>query len=496
MSMMAKDVWATIWTDGKPTTPKIESASMTPYSSIWPDTIPVSSSVLADNIFACWWLTPSWNEQRRQVIDQAIQNYKAKNPEKYDAYMNQRQDYINSRNNWCDFDITHLKPYGANALSQTVLDSLNSIFSAQPYWHYANSFEVSSVVVDNIEDMFPNAFNPSTNELHYFDAIEDMIDYFFDNNLQSTHLVKVTLPPNVNFTGITQNGMPVNPPGVASTWSPALPLLEPDIEWRFWDAFYRHAAWGPVWQVVAHETGHNVQGWHTNEIPWGNSGPCIMNSSILGTSFSPFMRGRIWTAFSNVWPSWLGYTTHDCEQNTPLSIELYDFIPKLNRQTWAVDLHRTVVSQFNNQDFEVERSDNGLNWSSIEDCDIPGAWTTSNKFMYSCIHTTPSLWKNYYRLKSIDFDGNSWFSPIHTVILHSDISNAPLIQWSNMVWSWFVTMRLNNVQLTDEVFVYNIDGKIISKSYGSELYLSNLSKWLYIINIPSTWKTERFTVQY
>jgi len=44
-------------------------------------------------------LTPSGNEQRRQVIDQAIQNYKAKNPEKYDAYMNQRQDYINSRNN-------------------------------------------------------------------------------------------------------------------------------------------------------------------------------------------------------------------------------------------------------------------------------------------------------------------------------------------------------------------------------------------------------------
>ncbi|MFN8393469.1 MAG: choice-of-anchor B family protein [Bacteroidia bacterium] len=78
-----------------------------------------------------------------------------------------------------------------------------------------------------------------------------------------------------------------------------------------------------------------------------------------------------------------------------------------------VNLRWTTQSENNCQSFEIERSADGLAFSKIGE--VAGAGTSSLQHDYSSFDGSPLQGKSFYRIKQVDFDGNSQYSEIREV---------------------------------------------------------------------------------
>jgi hypothetical protein len=98
----------------------------------------------------------------------------------------------------------------------------------------------------------------------------------------------------------------------------------------------------------------------------------------------------------------------------PLPVELVSFTGMAfedhNRLEWI------TASEMNNDYFDIERSDDGINFFSIGRAD--GHGTTSMRNDYSFNDYSPIEGTNYYRLKQVDFNGSVTYSQIVTLEFH------------------------------------------------------------------------------
>jgi hypothetical protein len=77
----------------------------------------------------------------------------------------------------------------------------------------------------------------------------------------------------------------------------------------------------------------------------------------------------------------------------------------------------TTDSEWNNDYFEVEKSQDALHFSSLGT--VQGQGTTNSPTDYLFKDEQPVIGTNYYRLKQVDFDGTTTYSDIRTVVLES-----------------------------------------------------------------------------
>jgi hypothetical protein len=92
-----------------------------------------------------------------------------------------------------------------------------------------------------------------------------------------------------------------------------------------------------------------------------------------------------------------------------LPVELVAFEAKLTRNS-DVQLNWSTASEFNVNDFEVQYSDNGIDFSTI------GTVTAGNS-TYSFLHEKPASDVNFYRLKINNTDGKIEYSEIRVIYL-------------------------------------------------------------------------------
>ncbi|UOQ52418.1 T9SS type A sorting domain-containing protein [Hymenobacter cellulosivorans] len=97
--------------------------------------------------------------------------------------------------------------------------------------------------------------------------------------------------------------------------------------------------------------------------------------------------------------------------NRPLPVELTSF--SAARQAGAVLLKWATASEKNNDRFEVQRSADGQQYATIST--VQGAGTTSQGTSYATRDTEPLSGVSYYRLRQVDRDGTSSFSPVRVV---------------------------------------------------------------------------------
>ena len=94
--------------------------------------------------------------------------------------------------------------------------------------------------------------------------------------------------------------------------------------------------------------------------------------------------------------------------STPLPIELLSFegttIGTKNNLTWS------TASELNNDHFVLDRSSDGIIFSSI--ASLPGAGNSQQVTHYSLLDEHPIQGTNYYRLQQVDFDGTSTYSQV------------------------------------------------------------------------------------
>ena len=95
----------------------------------------------------------------------------------------------------------------------------------------------------------------------------------------------------------------------------------------------------------------------------------------------------------------LGYSKDGYDASLP--IELLFF--KATKNVDKISLSWATASELNFDYFDVEKSSDGSNFHSI--AHVKGNGTTNIRQDYSLDDEKPLLGKNYYRLKSVDFDG-------------------------------------------------------------------------------------------
>ncbi|MEQ1586599.1 MAG: T9SS type A sorting domain-containing protein [Cyclobacteriaceae bacterium] len=166
-----------------------------------------------------------------------------------------------------------------------------------------------------------------------------------------------------------------------------------------------------------------------------------------------------------------------------LPVTLLFFTGKVSKTD--IELNWASASELNFDFFDVEKSSDGTNFYSI--VKVKGNGTTTDRHDYSFNDEKPLIGKNYYRLKSVDFDGYTEY--FNVVVVDFDGQKGFSV-YPNPVQSVNeIKIELNFVpEYPLEVTLYNLSGRQLQRTMltGSSASLPvQLSSGMYIIRFNS-----------
>jgi hypothetical protein len=160
-----------------------------------------------------------------------------------------------------------------------------------------------------------------------------------------------------------------------------------------------------------------------------------------------------------------------------LTVELAKFEVKSSQKSAL--LMWTTATEKDNAYFDIQQSTNGTDFQTIGQ--VKGHGTTNTPQTYTFEHTTPSVNTHYYRLKQVDFNGTSTYSPVRSVLF------APSTRGGLVVKTALVHDALD-ISTSDEtstpLSIFNVSGQNIMnlKAQGEQrINVSALPVGLYII---------------
>jgi hypothetical protein len=171
----------------------------------------------------------------------------------------------------------------------------------------------------------------------------------------------------------------------------------------------------------------------------------------------------------------------------PVPVTLISFNAIVNN-TRTVQLQWKTTNEINNQKFIVEKSVDGVSFTTMSIVDAKGDVSTVN--IYSTIDTKPNEGINYYRLKQVDKNGKFTYSNVVSINLNKSDINAFSI-YPNPVGDLLqlninaITKSFGSVVITDVsgriVKSFNVD--LIKGYQSSFINLNNLKKGNYQITL-------------
>lgn len=129
---------------------------------------------------------------------------------------------------------------------------------------------------------------------------------------------------------------------------------------------------------------------------------------------------------------------------------------------WSIDHNESITA------FDVEHSEDGVNWNRIGNTVNPTEFIELNE--YSFIHNAPSLGNNYYRIIQTELDGSTYISS--TVNIYYDKDEKTVFVYPNPASNNLYISDLNALDI-QSILIYHMDGKLI-KSLDRNLLLVNL----------------------
>lgn len=131
-----------------------------------------------------------------------------------------------------------------------------------------------------------------------------------------------------------------------------------------------------------------------------------------------------------------------------------------------VKLNWATASEINNNYFEIERSPDGIFFTTIER--IKGFGNSNQKIEYQTFDYNPINGLNYYRLKQVDLDGTEEYFNIVTVDLSLSESGR-LKLYPNPASE---ILHLTSNQEIQEINIFDLTGKVIMSMYVKETNFS------------------------
>ncbi len=177
-----------------------------------------------------------------------------------------------------------------------------------------------------------------------------------------------------------------------------------------------------------------------------------------------------------------------------LPIELTEFT--VNKNGNAVDLNWTTASEKDNAYFTIEKSIDGKNFEAVKN--VTGAGNSSSQKKYFETDANPFNGISYYRLKQVDFNGQSTYSELRNV----NIKNTGK---TNVFVSPSPAQNNINIEFNGEpdvvytIEISDITGKLISSSAISsdkeftktEVDVAELNRGMYFITLTADNSSER-----
>lgn len=167
------------------------------------------------------------------------------------------------------------------------------------------------------------------------------------------------------------------------------------------------------------------------------------------------------------------------------SISAAFFTLPVNLKSFAVkkagvlrsQLSWTTSSESNNRGFDIQRSRDGLNWTSIGF--VAGAGTSALEQSYQFTDLNPAKGANYYRLNQIDFDNKSKISEVKSVVFASDKTLVYPVPATDLV-----TIELPDNRLVGSIaYLTDMQGKLVRQvtisSMQQPVSLSGLQAGMY-----------------
>ncbi len=179
------------------------------------------------------------------------------------------------------------------------------------------------------------------------------------------------------------------------------------------------------------------------------------------------------------------------ETNAAMPIELQSITAKSNGANNVINW--TTASERDNAAFQIERSNNGTDFTSIGT--VKGSGTTNSTRNYNFNDEGPLLSTNYYRLRQIDVNGTSTVSKVVSVVREKSSSARfyPSVTGSEL------TIEVQNNDPIS-VNISNITGRtVLTKTVtGTEkIDVSNLSNGTYFLTLTNAGirTTDKFVKQ-
>jgi hypothetical protein len=131
----------------------------------------------------------------------------------------------------------------------------------------------------------------------------------------------------------------------------------------------------------------------------------------------------------------------------------------IQKQTNSVILKWQTASELNNDYFVVQHAVDGVNFSEIGK--IKGTGNSNATTNYNFTHRNPSNGTNYYRLKQVDFDGNSTLSEtaVATMALSSKNFDVYTSNKDSNIDFFYSAEKATEAKIS----IYSIDGRKIAE---------------------------------
>ena len=191
--------------------------------------------------------------------------------------------------------------------------------------------------------------------------------------------------------------------------------------------------------------------------------------------------------FGGVWtPGLCDNPTPPC-RDTSLPVELVEFYSiQLDK---SISLSWMTASEINNEGFEVQISQNGIDWKKLEFVKGNGNSLDENQYEFKIESRDLVLGVNYFRLKQIDFDGNFEYSNIIGEIWSDN--NRELVLAPNPAvdkLAVFIPEIFNNENILYQIV--NLVGKeiengTITNGHSQTLDISDLESGTYILFVKA-----------
>ena len=166
----------------------------------------------------------------------------------------------------------------------------------------------------------------------------------------------------------------------------------------------------------------------------------------------------------------------------------------------SVSVKWSTTNEFNNKSYEVQRSNDGANFSSIAQVSAGNDPAKVEQYNYTDFKALGGA--NYYRIKQTDANGNSSYSAIAKVILDDNMT-----LWSiqpnpvKTAASFYTRRNMTNVSINIYTSagknIYRTQRSIISAGEQIVIPVSNLAKGIYFVKVKSNEgsKTEKLVVE-